>query len=270
LRFSIERSAGASVLGVSLLRPMRGGDWVASAMHDGEGLSVSVGLRFGLVGPAFGECAQRTRADFAQSGQVFAQVFEDHDGNGRFDVGDAPVAGVRVRGASGEAVTDARGLVRFPATPNDRRTFLELDVGSLPDPWLAPPSEGVSIVARPGSALMAAFPLSPIGDIEGAAFALDGDVQRPVEGMRVTLTDAAGRTRSALTEFDGVWYVERVEAGSYRVCVDAAVAAGTGLAATCADAVVAKAGKTVRVPPILLAPAATTQADLATTAAGGG
>jgi uncharacterized repeat protein (TIGR01451 family) len=64
---------------------------------------------------------------------VIGRVFEDVNGNGLFDRGDKPAAGVRLYLSSGQSViTDSHGLYNFPAL-SDGSQVLALDSLTLPD-----------------------------------------------------------------------------------------------------------------------------------------
>ncbi|HEV8337093.1 MAG TPA: hypothetical protein VGR67_11805 [Candidatus Polarisedimenticolia bacterium] len=68
---------------------------------------------------------------------LIGRVFEDRDGNGRFDAGEAPLPGIRVVLDNGmSATTDSEGLYSLPSVPEGAR-MIGLDPSTYP-PGLCP------------------------------------------------------------------------------------------------------------------------------------
>ncbi|MGH9900870.1 MAG: SdrD B-like domain-containing protein, partial [Pyrinomonadaceae bacterium] len=72
------------------------------------------------------------RGVFSTQQVVVGRVFEDANGNGRFDAGERPVAGVRLYLSNGQSVvTDASGQYNLPSV-NDGSVVISLDPVTLP------------------------------------------------------------------------------------------------------------------------------------------
>ncbi|MBU8539008.1 SdrD B-like domain-containing protein [Falsiroseomonas tokyonensis] len=166
------------------------------------------------------------------------RVFEDANGNGRQDPGEAGVAGrlVALLDATGlatgrSAVTDAEGLFRFEDlaagtyrlgfAPQGAQPFSTPSPGSQVDPRSGL-TEAVTL-AEGGAARLDAGVFTPAALAGRAWQDLDGDGSRAVgeaaiAGAGVRLLDAAGRVLAATsTDAEGAWRFSGLAPATYRV-----------------------------------------------------
>lgn len=270
LRIGLDRAMESQrpTASISYVHRIGGGEITLDAAGDvgGRATMVGIGLRVGLAGPAYGDRPTRVAAEPERSGQVFARVFEDRDADGRFGPGDVPLEGVRVRRGGGhDALTDAHGMARFPSVPTDVRSEVALDVGSLSDPFLTPVRPAYAVLARPGAAALAEFPVVATSEVEGMAYLVVDGLRTPLEGVEVLVQPlAGGPALRARTEFDGLFAVVGATPGRYRVGLAPDAAARFGLKAAAVEFDIDAPGDVVRAP-ALLAQRQPPQTDLAST-----
>ena len=152
-----------------------------------------------------------------------SRVFLDHNGNGVFDDGDAPMEGVRLEIDRGiqRNKTDADGFVYISSVTPNRNLMVKLDADSLGDPFLVPSKKGVSIVAYPGSTARVDFPVVTTGEIDGTVFKVEGTKVFPVSGAEVQMLDAEGNVvRELRSAFDGFYLMEFVPPGAYSLRIN--------------------------------------------------
>ncbi|MBK5943009.1 hypothetical protein [Halorhodospira halophila] len=97
---------------------------------------------------------------------------------------------------------------------------VEVDVGSIENPFVRPAKEGVSFKPRPGRVLPVEYALHETGEV-------DGTVQRrrglydpeEVSGFEVEAVDAESGevVRSERSVFDGLYILDRLPPGAYRI-----------------------------------------------------
>jgi len=143
-------------------------------------------------------------------GAVMARVHQDGE-----PVEDVEVCADRQCGASNE---DGEAWVARlePYEPVN----VEVDVGSIENPFVRPAKEGVSFKPRPGRVLPVEYALHETGEV-------DGTVQRrrglydpeEVSGFEVEAVDAESGevVRSERSVFDGLYILDRLPPGAYRV-----------------------------------------------------
>ncbi|MGB3739117.1 MAG: SdrD B-like domain-containing protein [Pontixanthobacter sp.] len=184
----------------------------------------SIGLRLGF---SFGRDPQRggffiARPGLANGGIASVRAFRDMDGDGLFGPTDTALPGVSIVAANRAVPTDADGLARLGNLSPGRGASLQVDGSTLPDIDLAPASEGIEIVPRPGRVHVADFPIVALSEVEGTLNFAQGNSQKGVSGVRLILRDAAGKdVHFSKTEIDGYYFFERVRPGTYTVALDA-------------------------------------------------
>ena len=182
---------------------------------------VNMAMSFG-VNPTTGR-PQVTADRIATQGALMSRVFLDHNGNGVFDDGDAPMEGVRLEIDRGiqRNKTDADGFVYISSVTPNRNLMVKLDADSLGDPFLVPSKKGVSIVAYPGSTARVDFPVVTTGEIDGTVFKVEGTKVFPVSGAEVQMLDAEGNVvRELRSAFDGFYLMEFVPPGAYSLRIN--------------------------------------------------
>ncbi len=183
----------------------------------------SIGLRLGF---SFGRDPLRggffiARPGLAHAGIASVRAFRDMDGDGIFGPPDSVLSGVSVIAANRVVPTDAGGLARIGNLGPGRGASLQIDGSTLPDIDLAPASEGLEIVPRPGRIHVADFPIVAVSEVEGTVRFSQGDGDKGVSGVRLKLRDAQGKDAYfTKTEIDGYYFFERVRPGIYTVALD--------------------------------------------------
>lgn len=181
------------------------------------GLSVSFGLGSRGQQPLAFLPAQTTRG-----GALEVNIFEDVNGDGIFSEVDRPVpdATVAVNGRSDERLSDANGQLLVLGLPTRSPVDIELDIDSLPNPFLTTSQPRVRFTPRPGFTHRINMPL------QDSAF-VTGDVSQygqPLAGLEVTARRVDGLAEETVLSFsDGYFAFERLAPGRWEIYVDAEV-----------------------------------------------
>ncbi|MCG8442878.1 MAG: carboxypeptidase-like regulatory domain-containing protein, partial [Caulobacterales bacterium] len=157
------------------------------------------------------------------AGAVAVRVFEDRNGDGRYNRGDALVEGAEVNAvqARRNALSDEKGVAYLARMPVYRRTDVRVEPDSLIDPFLAPLDTGVSLVPRPGKVQSFDIALVATSEVEGAVTVRSARGGAPVAGALVRAIDSLGAVRAeARTSSDGFFVLSDLPVGSYRLLVD--------------------------------------------------
>ena len=156
-------------------------------------------------------------------GGVHGTVFLDYNANGRMDPGEPGVGDVKVVAGSKFAITDKNGYFFLPAFEQPEvRVFIDLN--SVPAIYI--PTHGIQTVyLQEGSLNLTEinFGLTYGISITGlVTWRNSGNVEKPLPGVRVFVTDAAGREigSDSLTAGDGTYYIGNLKPGRYTVKVD--------------------------------------------------
>lgn len=211
------------LLGLSAVRDF---DRFTVALDGNYGLrddTYSVGLRLGF---SFGRDPLRgnlfvARPGLAGSGGASVRAFRDMDGDGAFGPGDSVLPEVDFASFNQTATTGEDGIARLSRLGEGRPVAVQVDTSTLPDIDLAPVSQGIEIVPRPGRIHSADFPIVALSEVDGTVtFRQDGK-QRGVSGVRLQLRNAQGTIVAyARTEIEGYYFFERVLPGSYTIELD--------------------------------------------------
>ncbi len=202
--------------------------WSGTTIHVAEGTGIVVGAEYQPWQPA----GSRWRTSIGirralplplpvpVAPLVAGSVFEDRDGNGRRDPGEPTVPGVTLQLGPVRQTTNAAGRFAF-STDVGRGHTLEIDAGSLPPGTIVPPA-----AALRGHGHID-IPIVPTGGLRLTLF-LDenGNAARdPAEpaatGALVSLIDAAGRRRDAVSDDDGTIEFRALPVGVYDVRISA-------------------------------------------------
>ncbi|MDX1813139.1 MAG: hypothetical protein R3240_14380, partial [Gammaproteobacteria bacterium] len=162
---------------------------------------------------------------FANSGGVSASIFLDDNNNGIRDENESVVEGAKVAAvqARKNGKTDKNGEVFFPGLPVDRRTDVELDMGSLSDPFLISTKPGYSFVPRPGLVEKLEIPLVTSGEVEGTVYltSKNGTFTREAGHVPMELVSIKNRkTYTTASAFDGYYLFTQVPPGRYLLAVN--------------------------------------------------
>ncbi len=156
-------------------------------------------------------------------GATSVRVFEDVNNDGVYNEGDIPLEDIRVEAAqvNRRAVSDGRGVAFIDRLPVFRRTDVVLDLGSVPDPFLAVRDSSVSVLPRPGAIQDLTIAMVPTSEIEGAVQLRSQAGVRSLAGVRVLAWDEDGAVKAeARTSADGVFVLSDLPVGSYRIGIE--------------------------------------------------
>lgn len=159
----------------------------------------------------------------AETGQFVGRVFIDEDNDGVFDEGEPLIPNARLLtdGQRKSTPTGDDGRVLLTGLDSYRLTDIEVDEGSLSDPFWVPQPEGIAIVPRPGTTAHHDFAVVSTGEVDGTVFRAIGGTARPVSGAIVQLVNEKGRVvRTQRSAYDGFYLFQFVPPGRYQVRID--------------------------------------------------
>lgn len=188
--------------------------------------SVAAGLNLAFsLGPKPGGRGVRIAANkLASTGQAFAKVFHDDNGDGVHQENEAVEQNVELTtGTTGRSdPTDENGETFIDGLQPFQPILVGIDTSSLPDPFVQPANSGVVITPRPGIAFEIALPLVSAGEISGTLVKEGGGL---FTGVDLQLLDKNGIVvKQARTEFDGFFLFEGVPYGQYEIRISPLVA----------------------------------------------
>ena len=164
------------------------------------------------------------RRRLAQNGAISVRVFQDLNLNGRYDQDEPPVVGAKVKGTQvcRRASTNDKGIAFLRGLPAYRTTDIELEIGSLEDPYWMPSRPGISITPRPGLVETLDIPVVTTGEIEGMVYLEDGHGgEKPAAYAPLVLLDEQGKVvQRGESEYDGFYLFMNVLPGKFRVEID--------------------------------------------------
>ena len=203
---SVTRSEGPFGFGVNL-------DYA----HPG-GLTAALTLNVSLArDPRSGRWQTQARS-LAGRGAVAPLVFQDANGNGIRDSGEAPMEGVGfyANRASSEIRTSAAGTALVTGLPPYQDVDVAIAGATLEDPLAIPLTPGVRVVPRPGHVALLDFPVLISGEITGTVRRRVGDETHEAAGVELQLVDATGRVvLRARSAYDGFYDLTRIVPGEY-------------------------------------------------------
>ncbi|WP_162549537.1 carboxypeptidase-like regulatory domain-containing protein [Halorhodospira halochloris] len=179
---------------------------------DSEGSwQVSVGLDVGgLPHPDGGWVPDPEAGRGYDRGAVMANIHQDGE----------PVEGVEVCAERACGATDADGEAWVARLEPHEPVNVEVDVGSIDNPFVQPASRGVSFVPRPGRVLPVDFELHVTGEIDGVVERRRG-VEAPVEASGFELealdTETGELISTARSAYDGLYILDQLPPGDYLV-----------------------------------------------------
>jgi hypothetical protein len=201
-------------------------------------VSLGIGLNMSFGFDSRGKLALSSRP-MAQAGAADVLVFNDKNGNGRYDQNvDEPLsnASIRINGQRGsDQTTDDQGHLFLTGLNTSQPTTLRVDSGSVLDPFLANAQGGVRFAPRQGQSFDAQLAMVETGEVSGKLLALRDGQWVSLSGVVLELIagDAAAplvRTQKTpnvriiaakRTQFDGGFLFDMVPPGEYLVRVRA-------------------------------------------------
>lgn len=161
-------------------------------------------------------------------GMVSSFVFFDKNGNNIFDDGDEPLPDVYVQSMNiaRRAPTDDKGYSLIRDLPEKFVTDIQLDVSTLPDPFMIPGFKGASVFPKSGETTDLVFPVHLGGEIDGFVYVADKSGTRNAGNIPVNLIsmDKGHEVTRIMTANDGYYVMSSVAPGNYLLSIDAATA----------------------------------------------
>jgi hypothetical protein len=177
----------------------------------------------GRIGAAPGPSLQRAG--------VAGRVFQDENGDGRWQPGEPPVVGARIFVGTLAAVTDSSGAYRVWDLIPFEPVVVRVDSLSLDSPLLVPALASVSIVPGPNRFRALDVPIATAGVLEGRVVRGEDGSRRGIAGVTLMLIDKrTGVVRRFVTFSDGDFYLLGVIAGEYELRVDPRTLESLGMA----------------------------------------
>lgn len=181
------------------------------------------GLSFGFGFDPRDEGFYLSSKPFANTGLISPRVFLDHDSNMVYSDGDELMKDVRFvsNHSTNSAKTDEKGNAFISGMPPYKTTYLEVNEGSLKNPYLISIKKGVSMKLRPGYAQWVDFPVQESGEIDGTIYHYNKGIKSPAQGIIIILKDMAGRhIEQQAAAYDGFYLIDRVPPGRYLLGFD--------------------------------------------------
>ncbi|MFN3701509.1 MAG: hypothetical protein ACK4VI_08320 [Alphaproteobacteria bacterium] len=154
---------------------------------------------------------------YLSAGQVKMIAFIDANGNDEFDEGEVIVPGVAFRnmqrGMRSESNENGVALVEGLSANSLNR--ITLDSRSLPDIYMMPTKESVSIFGKTGTSGPIYFPITLLGEISGTVETAFGD---PIDGLEMMLLNKDEQVVATVySEYDGFFSFQSLPMGAYRL-----------------------------------------------------
>ncbi|MDC0949131.1 hypothetical protein OAS86_07305, partial [Gammaproteobacteria bacterium] len=134
------------------------------------------------------------RHGLTRSGAIAPRIFDDKNDNGVFDSDDETVSGARfiVDNALRSQESNASGIVLVDGLTSARGINAEMQLASLPDPFMRPREAGRSMTLRPGQVLSYDHALTMSAEVDGSLYARKGDHLSPIAGVSLEARTADG------------------------------------------------------------------------------
>ncbi|WP_313535202.1 hypothetical protein [Sphingomonas sp.] len=189
----------------------------------------------------------------AISGRAAIRTFLDANGDGHWQPGEKPVAGVQVYTPAGTVTTDAQGRVLAEDLGDTLPAQLHIDASQSSELYLAETPGAIRLVPRRGRTTPLDVPLRAAGEVEAKLEIATADGAQPLAAVTIELvTEQGGASFTARTDTLGMAMFEGIPPGRYIVRLPAAQAAQLHLAVPAAGLVEVPAqGGFLRVKPIL-------------------
>jgi len=171
-----------------------------------------------------------SRDNLSTNGSATARVYLDRNHDGEFNADDQPLKGVTFKGRAAwrQQETDALGLLTLNGIPAREFQRIELDEGSLGDPFLQPVKRLRYLYTHEGAANYIDFPILETVEIEGSIVrvkqsSLEQGTEQIMNGVPVQLVSDQGEVVvQSVSEFDGVYILEKVVPGQYHLEIPSA------------------------------------------------
>lgn len=209
------RSGEGSVFLGRQFRRYRLGVSAGSTFAGAARVGLSLGLSLGHDGAGWRLSGQ----PLAQTGRIAPRVFEDANGNSRYDDGEPLLDGADVL-VNRQFATDRRVSANLAPFEPAR---VSVDLNSIDNPDLAPLIPEIDVRPRPGITMPVLLPLAAVGQVDGVVRRAGPRGPVPVSGIALRLERPDGSTLARATSaYDGFISFDQIPVGDYRLAVDAA------------------------------------------------
>ncbi|MFC3031812.1 hypothetical protein ACFOEE_04715 [Pseudoalteromonas fenneropenaei] len=154
----------------------------------------------------------------ASSGGLLVRVFVDANSNLRYDLGETLLPDVKVisRQSFRTARTAADGVALLKSLTPNKRTDIEIDLATLPDPFMLRADKGFSVAPRAGQLNFVEIPITLGGEIDGTLYL--AETGKPAAYVEVELVDQLGSiVATTKSEHDGYYLFTEIKPGHYLV-----------------------------------------------------
>ena len=190
---------------------------IDSTWRDDGNFTIGASLTFSLGVEPRSKKSLVTSDRLATSGAVSARVFLDNNQNSEFDAKDELLEGIEFR-RGGEVQTDQNGVALVTQLGSHRQIDVVVDSRTLDDPFWILPTEGYSVVPRPGRTALIDFPVVPTGEVDGTIFLHSGESVKTVSNTQLQLMNSSEEVvQNVKSEFDGFYLFQLVPPGKYWV-----------------------------------------------------
>lgn len=190
-----------------------------------EEVLAGVNVHFNVIDTPYEDKPMITSDRSVGRGLVSSFVFHDKNGNNIFDSDDEPLPEVIVESVNVKrrAETNDKGYSLINDLPTSRATDIQLDVQSLPDPYMIEARQGVSVFASAGEIVELDFPVHLSGEIDGTVSVRDKKgVLNPVKRADILLYPIGAevaKERRVRAAFDGFYVASQIPPGQYLMTV---------------------------------------------------
>ncbi|MGZ3280499.1 MAG: hypothetical protein ACXWKN_10685 [Phenylobacterium sp.] len=182
------------------------------------GLRISTGLLFDPVARAY----RAVGPGAATGGALAVHGFVDGNGDGRWEPGEAPVAGISTQSGRRPGATDDKGELLGTGLGDGAKARVYLDASKIDDPYLTPPPAIIELAPRAGRVIEAPYPMTASSEVEvQVLFTRPGEKARGLSALAVQLVSANGAVGGqGRTAYDGTVVIENIRPGVYTLRID--------------------------------------------------
>ncbi|ATE64993.1 hypothetical protein [Rhizorhabdus dicambivorans] len=182
---------------------------------------IGIQLAFSLVNNPLGGGYSARRPGAASGGNAAIRAWLDDNGNGRFDTGEEPVAGVVAKGPQGEEiVTDAKGRALVTGLGYNTVAQVQTNLDNVQLDNVAGPPSIVEFNPRAGSVAVINYPIQAKGEVMVTISIRRGERKTGLSAVMLRAVGDNGETHDGLTEYDGSFLFDALRPGRYRLELD--------------------------------------------------
>jgi hypothetical protein len=208
------------------------GDLAINSEYSPQRNDWRVGVRF-----AFGAIFDTARRSYvmtppgpAAGASAILHSFIDNDGDGRFGIGDEPVAKIGVEGVGSKpAVSDKTGRALVTSLGSGPSGHVRVNIADIDNLFVGTPPARVEFAPRPGQVLQIPYPLTPVGEVYVKLTLRQPEGLVGLSAVRVRLVRDGENPLLGTTEFDGSVVFPEAPIGRYALELDPEQARRLGL-----------------------------------------